>query len=114
MAVRLQAEMVMEGNTYEGFIENCSREGILKIIPHERLQNFLPGTTIEIRFQTPSGKTLNLNCEIRWLRFQTNMPFGLNHFVGMEIINPPRLYNEFIQTIYDGNYNSDINGKGLI
>lgn len=114
VAVRLPAKMVSEGNAYAGFIENCSREGILKIIPHERLLNFLPGTTHEVRFQTPSGEMLNLYCEIRWLRFQTNMPFGLNHYVGMEIINPPRIYSEFVQNLYDGHVSGDTYGNGLI
>lgn len=99
---RLPAEMTTGDQAYQGVIENFSREGMMKVIPHKKLLDFLPGTSLKIHFQTPSGEKLILDCEIRWLRYQTNMPFGLKHFVGMEIINPPHLYNEFIQTLYEG------------
>ncbi len=103
MPFRLPAELTSRDQSYHGVIENFSREGMMKVIHHEKLLDFLPGTTLEVHFQTPAGEKLILDCEIRWLRYQTNMPFGLNHYVGMEIINPPLTYNAFIQTLYDRN-----------
>lgn len=97
---RVRAESTLRNIRYQGNIENFSREGMLKIIPNGQVLNVLPGTRIEVNFQIPSGETFRLECEIKWQRHYPNMPFGLRHHLGLEIKNPPRKYNEFIQGLY--------------
>jgi hypothetical protein len=89
------------GNTsYNGFIENFSREGMLKIIPNGQVLDIFPGTTLEVCLETPSGEKITLACEIKWVRHSPNMPFGLKHHVGMEIKNTPQKYKDFIHELY--------------
>jgi hypothetical protein len=100
VAFRLEAESVLGTKKYGGKIENFSKEGILKIIPGEEILGCSPGTIINVNFQIPSGETFNLFCEIKWLRINSNMPFGVKHNIGMEIIDPPQEYTEFVESLY--------------
>jgi hypothetical protein len=97
---QLRAESFSENRKYKGFIENFSLEGMLKIIPEETVIDFTPGMKLEVSLQLPAGDTFKLGCEIKWVRHRTNMPFGLKHYVGIEIINPPQVYREFVQDLY--------------
>jgi hypothetical protein len=97
---RLEAESILGEKKYSGNIENFSREGILKIIAGEEILGCSPGTTIYVNFLIPSGKTIDLFCEIKWLRINSNMPFGVKHNLGMEIVDPPQEYTEFVESLY--------------
>lgn len=98
---RIRAESFSENKRYKGLIENFSLEGMLKIIPEATVIDFAPGMKLEVSFQLPAGEEFRLGCEIKWVRHHTNMPFGLKHYVGMEIINPPQVYTAFVQGLYD-------------
>lgn len=98
---RVPSEAISEHKKYKGFIENFSLEGMLKIIPDVMVLDFLPGMKFELSFQLPAGGEFSLGCEIKWVRHRTNMPFGLKHYVGMEIQNSPEVYAEFVQGLYD-------------
>jgi hypothetical protein len=97
---RVTAKSITKDKGYQGSIENFSREGILKTIPNGRILKILPGTTLGVSFQTPTGETLNLECEVKWIRHQSDFPFGIKHHIGMEIKNPPQKYNEFLESLY--------------
>ncbi len=73
---------------------------MMKVIPNGRLLDILPGTVIQVSFETPSGKKITLDCEVRWVRHSPHMPFGLKHHVGMEIKNPTHEYREFVHGLY--------------
>jgi hypothetical protein len=98
---RVTAKSISKNKGYQGSIENFSREGILKTIPNGQVMEILPGTSIGVSFQTPSGETLNLECEVKWIRHHPDMPFGIKHHIGMEIKNPPQKYNEFVESLYN-------------
>jgi len=96
--VTLKAEIVSCGKSYAGFIENISEDGIYMITaPTETEISFLTGTTLGLKFQLPSGGTQNLHCKVMW-SYKTP-PHGLTHSIGMEIINPPPEYKEFLKTL---------------
>jgi hypothetical protein len=97
---RQEAESILGEKKYSGNIENFSKEGILKIIAGEEILGCSPGTTINVNFQIPSGETIELSCEIKWLRINSNMPFGVKHNLGMEIVDPPQEYTEFVESLY--------------
>ncbi|MHA2220093.1 MAG: PilZ domain-containing protein [Candidatus Hodarchaeales archaeon] len=94
------AKSIIKNNGYQGSIENFSREGMLKVIQNGQVIKMLPGTTIGVSFQTPSGETLNLECEVKWIRHHPDMPYGIKHHIGMEIKNPPQKYKEFVEGLY--------------
>jgi hypothetical protein len=98
---KVRAESTLGDSRYKGYIENFSQEGVLKIIPDGNVIHILPGTTLGLRLETPSGEKLTLECEVKWLRHHTNLPFGLNHHVGMEIKDPPQHYKEFVHELYN-------------
>jgi hypothetical protein len=97
---KVKAKSISKNKGYQGSIENFSKEGMMNVIPNGQLIEMLPGATIGISFQTPSGETLNLECEVKWILHQSNLPFGINHQIGMEIKNPPQKYNEFVESLY--------------
>lgn len=101
---RVKAESISKDKSYNGSIENFSREGMLKVIPNGRIIKILPGTIIRVSFQTPSGETLNLECEVKWIRHHSDFPFGIKHHMGMEIQNTPQKYNEFVEGLYNESF----------
>jgi hypothetical protein len=72
----------------------------MKTISNVKVIEILPGTTIGVGFQTPTGETLSLECEVKWIRNLPDLPFGMKYHVGMEIQNPPQKYNEFVEGLY--------------
>jgi hypothetical protein len=96
--VRLKAERISGDENHAVFIENLSEEGIYMITaPAKTSMDFTPGTKLELKFQLPSGETLNLRCKVIWSC--KTPPDGLTNSVGMEIIAPPLKYKEFIKTL---------------
>ncbi|MHA2123176.1 MAG: PilZ domain-containing protein [Promethearchaeota archaeon] len=98
---RVRAASTVENTNHKGYIRNFSREGMLKVIPNEHVLNILPGTILEVNFETPSGEKLNLECEVKWVRHSSNLPFGLNHHVGIEVKKTCQHYKEFIHELYN-------------
>jgi hypothetical protein len=84
----VRAKSISKDKGYQGSIENFSREGMMKTIPNGRI------------LKIPSGETLNLECEVKWIRHQSDFPFGIKHHIGMEIQNPPQEYSEFVENLY--------------
>jgi hypothetical protein len=101
---RVKAKSISKNKGYNGSIENFSREGMLKVIPNGQVIEMLPGTTIDVSFQTPSGEALNLECEVKWIRHHSDLPFGIKHHIGMEIQNPPQKYTEFVEGLYNESF----------
>lgn len=97
---KAKAKATLGNTNYNGYIENFSREGMLKIIPSEQLLDIFPGTTLEVSLETPSGENITLECEVKWVRHYPIIPFRLKHDVGMEIKNITQKYKDFIQELY--------------
>ncbi len=100
MKIRIEAEMVSENTTCTGLIENISEQGIYleteSAGPLHSSTRFSPGTKFQVKFQTPFGETLKLDCQVMWA-FKTS-PFGLRKKIGMEVIFPPPGYIDFCNT----------------
>jgi len=116
--VRLEAEIISSTNSYPSFleiatefpgisfynyagiIENISEDGMIITVPENSNLNLSPGSKLEIGFQLPSGERLNLHCMVR--RFQDKpTPEGLEHRIGMVIIDPPPAYSKFLNHCID-------------
>jgi hypothetical protein len=97
---KLNAWTTFDYICYNGVIENISKEGLLNIIPDNKVVDVFPDKRIEINFKALSGPDLNITCKIIWSRIKTNVPFGLIHFIGMEVIKPPQEYKNFVKNLY--------------
>lgn len=97
--VRSKAERISGNKNQAVFIENISENGIYMITaPAESTPDYIPGTTIKLRFQLSTGETIDLNCKVIW-SYKETPPDGLTSSVGMEIIDPPLKYIEFVSTL---------------
>jgi hypothetical protein len=98
--VSLNAELISGSKSYTGIIENVGVKGVFIRIPSaESAIDFVPGATPQLKFQSPSGETLNLQCEIKWLHTYKTPSKDLINKIGMEIIDPPTIYTEFFKTL---------------
>ena len=108
-SVNLNSVITSGLRNYLGFIENVSEEG-LAYIRVERdtfnltLKEFTPEKIINIILVVADGETLNLNCQIKWSSLLSS-PWPLPQDyptlgLGMKIINPPKKYREYLETLH--------------
>ncbi|MEN8262684.1 MAG: PilZ domain-containing protein [Nitrospirota bacterium] len=95
--VRIEASLILEGESFSGAIENVSQHGIyLETDSREILsisKRFNPGTEYEVRFCVPSGQEVRLRCKVAW-SYRAE-PHGLTKHIGMDVIFPPPDYIDF-------------------
>lgn len=95
-AVSFMAELITGAKSYDGFIENFSGNDIfMRTFPMTTAIDFNPGTIVEVKFHPPTGKTLCLNCRLKW-SYKTP-PYGLTNSIGMEIISLLPDYENFLK-----------------
>ncbi|MBI5634515.1 MAG: PAS domain S-box protein [Nitrospirae bacterium] len=101
--VNLPADVVLGGKTYDGIIINVSEDGIGSAVTSvvEAQAEFIPVNNIQLHFQDPSGKAIDLVCELAW--FSRSDTDSRKITIGMRILNPPLMYKVFIKTMYDIN-----------
>ena len=97
--VRLKAKIISGGETYPGSIQNVSESGIGYFIESviKAEKDFAPKKMIEVNFQTPSGETVNLDCEIIWC--SRKKPDDKRLTIGIKIIKPPQKYKKFAKNL---------------
>jgi hypothetical protein len=97
---RVNAEITYGDKSYRGNIENISESGIFKVaFPEKEIVDLIPGSPLVVKFQGPSGEDFNLNCLIKWLRIYTISPFALKYNMGIEIVNAPQEYRDFVEQL---------------
>lgn len=103
LAVSISASIVSGNGTYSGFIDNVSECGIGYLLTSLRhvSTDFTPAKRVLMSFQIPSGETLALDCEVKW--FYRAASDGDKLTLGMEIIEPPSKYNDYIKTLFSKN-----------
>lgn len=96
--IRIEAQFISNKASYLALIKNISECGIYMKIPHtERIENFKPGTKVNLKFKLPSGQLLPLKCKEIWsIKKASN---GLIKHIGLEIIHPPQKYKTFYQAV---------------
>ncbi len=96
--VSLIAEIILDGASYVGFIENISERGLhMRIGPMNKPLDFTPGQTLKLKLRLPTQEILNPDCNIKW--FYKTPPHGLIDSLGIEILNPHPKYKAFLQTL---------------
>jgi len=97
--VNLKAERISGNKKYGVFIENISEHGIHMITTSaETHKKYTPGTDIDLKFQLVRGETINLQCKVRWAHLKVP-PDGMTDSIGLEVIDPPVKYLQFIKTL---------------
>ncbi len=94
-----EAELILGNKSFAGLIANVSEEGIFIIVtaPEETTLDFTPEMPAELKFQLPSGEMLNLHSRVKW--FYKTLSNRITFSIGMEIIEPPLKYKEFLKTL---------------
>ena len=96
LSVNLKAERLSCTNNCSVFIENLSEKGIHMITAPAKNRNlFVPGSAVELKLKTTNGETIKLQCNVKWA--YDNSPEDMTNSVGLEIIDPPDSYREFIK-----------------
>jgi hypothetical protein len=97
LTVNLKAERLSCTNNCSVFIENLSEKGIHMITaPSKNAKLFVPGSEVELKLKIATGSTIKLQCNVKWS--YDNTPEDLTNSVGLEIIDPPDAYLEFVKT----------------
>lgn len=98
--VNLKAERISGDEKHGVFIENISESGIYMITaPSKTHKKYTPGTDIDVKFHLSTGKTLDLHCKVKWA-YSKIPPNGLTDCIGLEIIDPPLQYIEFVKSLH--------------
>ena len=91
LIVRLDAELILNGVSYPGFIGNMSEDGVhMKITSAKNTEDLAPGAITDLRFRIPSGETLSLLCRIKWL--SKSAEGNVTCCAGMAILDFPDIY----------------------
>lgn len=98
----LEAEIVSNGSVYSCLVMNFSAEGLYIVTATaSSVVEISPSTVLQLNCTLPSGSRLSMDCKIIW--FQTKpSPHGVSFSLGLEIIDPPREYRDFVESICSG------------
>jgi hypothetical protein len=98
--VNLKAERISGDEKHGIFIENISENGIHIITAHVKShRKYFPGRDVDLKLFLPSGGVLKLRCKVKWSCPEVP-PNDLTDSIGLEIIDPPLRYIEFIKTVH--------------
>ncbi len=96
--VDYKVEVIADGISYAGIVENISEKGLYIIVnPLKTSIDFMSRAKLELKFQLPSGESLNLPCHVKW-SYKTP-PHGLTYSMGMEILKQSPEYIEFFSNL---------------
>ncbi len=96
MAVALDAEIIVDEIIYAGVLENISREGLcMMTLTAGSILECVYGTKVEIKIKSTDEDILKLHCTVMWQEEVT--PESLSYKIGMEIIDPPSAYEDFLK-----------------
>ncbi len=97
-AVNSKVELLADGISYAGIVENISEKDLYMIVnPSRTLIDFTSGTKLELKFQLSSGESLDLPCQVKW-SYKTP-PHGLTYSMGMEILKQSPEYIDFFSAL---------------
>ncbi len=96
--VNLKAERISCTDNCSVFIEDLSESGISMLTTNTKKKNYVTGTEIDLELELSTGETMNLNCNVKWA--YDNSPEDPTNHVGLEIVDPPHKYMEFLKTLH--------------
>jgi hypothetical protein len=91
--VNLDARLTFGLESYKGAVSNLSENGAhIEMYSAGALSDITPETALELEFQFPSGRILNLNCVVIWTGKASSQ--GFTDCMGLQILNSPQKYEE--------------------
>jgi hypothetical protein len=100
LKVELKAARISGRGGHTVFIENISESGILMVVPHsDGTSRFSRGKDVELNLRFGSGSAIVLSCKVRW-SCPGMPPDGLTDSIGLEIIDPPEMYRNFVRALH--------------
>ncbi len=97
LTVKLEAKRLSCTTNCSVFIENLSERGIQMITSPNKKSEYIPGSEIDIEFELSTGNIIMLNCNVKWS--YKNEEEDMTNCVGLEIVDPPMEYKEFLKTL---------------
>jgi hypothetical protein len=98
LSVNMKAERLSCVKNCSVFIENLSERGIHMITaPAKNPGVFEAGSPVELKFRIGNGQTIKLQCNVKWA--YDNSKEDMTSSVGLEIIDPPVEYREFVRSL---------------
>jgi hypothetical protein len=99
LSVNLQAQRISGDEKHTVFIEDISESGIHIITaPSIAYKKYTPGMEINVRLQISPKEKITLHCKTRW-SYHKMPPEKEVDSIGLEIIDPPLKYIEFIKAL---------------
>ena len=98
ITVNLKAERISCTGDCSVFIENLSESGIYIITSRSKNYKYVPGTGLDLELELSNGEIINLNCNVKWS--YNNSYEEQTNSVGLEIVDPPFEYKEFIKNLH--------------
>ncbi len=100
--VNLNGNIYSGGKTFSGLIEYVSNKGMDYMICSSInvSKKFTPPQEIQLSFLTPQGDALNLTCNVICFLRAEHESNTLTFL--MKVLNPPRQYMKFIDTLKPG------------
>lgn len=96
--VNLKAVFVYKGTSYIGLIENISECGLYMVsLPSKSAISFDQGAIHGLKLRNQCGELMKVQCMVQW--FYKTPPYGLTVSVGMEILDRPPQFLEFLLTL---------------
>jgi hypothetical protein len=98
ITVHLDAELTYDGTNCMAVIENMSDNGLHAVFtPVNSSADLTPEQKVDVTFHTASGQALRLHCMEKWSRPVSDNELTIG--MGLEILEPPSQYNEFLKTL---------------
>ena len=98
-AVKLAGDKIGQEAKKHIFIKNVSSQGIYILTsPSHMKEEHRKGDYIALKLNLPSEGLVTLYCRIAWIT-EENLGEETFHHIGMEIINPPQAYRDFVNNL---------------
>jgi len=98
--VNIAAEISLFGKSHDCFAENLSENGLcVTTSPTTSAKNFVPGTSQDVKLKLPSGETIDIHCEVRWLHSFILESLRVVNSLGMQLIRKPPEYLAYLKTL---------------
>jgi hypothetical protein len=95
----LDAEVVTNSTKYPGIIMNLSEQGVHMVTATTKdIVDIALEKMLKLKCSLPSGDDVDLECEVKWFNTK-NSPYGVSFSIGMQIVQPPSQYLEYIRTL---------------
>ncbi|MBC8413459.1 PilZ domain-containing protein [bacterium] len=97
--ISMNAELIAGGQSYSGIIVNMSEQGLYMVTAESgQLIDIAPKSQVTLIAVLPNNEMVSMSCDIKWFQ-KKEMPAWFTFKLGLEILNPPSQYREFVSQL---------------